>query len=174
MGTGGNDEKWLITAQESIDDHANHLYCRQAPCTMWLSRSMYSYNKNGLLTSVEPIRRAVQKVLPSSLWAWLMDQWNYLTMTEHPGEWHTFKTIRLEYSWPHMENDLYATVRAGLECVQNTLSEKWRRPLHLFPTRGSLKFFPLYILGPLLKTSNGNQRQIVLVTTDDYPNAAEP
>lgn len=35
---------------------------------------------------IAPIDGAVQKVFPTSLRTLLLNQWNYLTLVEHPGE----------------------------------------------------------------------------------------
>lgn len=65
-----------------------------------------------------------------------------------------------------MVNDVYRTVRCCGKCVRNKASEKRRRALKLFPESAPLEFVTRDILGPLPKTSKGNQ--FVWVMTDCY------
>lgn len=66
--------------------------------------------------------------------------------------------MRRKYYFLPLASDVYTTVRDCSEGVWNKTSEKRRRPLHLFPASDS---FAIDTLGPLSKTSNGNQFELV-------------
>lgn len=71
-----------------------------------------------------------------------------------------------EFYWPHMANDVYATVYACKSCARNNPRYKRQRPLQVFPPSESLDFIAMDILDPLPRTRNGNQK--VVVTTYWY------
>lgn len=65
-----------------------------------------------------------------------------------------------------MDDEMYKIVRDRRECAHSELLEKHRNPIQLCMACGPLDFVAMNILGPLLKTSNRNQFELVM--TDRY------
>lgn len=73
-----------------------------------------------------------------------------------PGERRMYHTIRCEYYWPHMANDVHTTMRDCCECARNQPSQELRRALHLSSESKSSEFVPFDNLEPLPKTVSGD------------------
>lgn len=68
--------------------------------------------------------------------------------------------------WIHVADDIYNKVSKCMLCAQNCRTNKDQKKLRLFSLAGPLDIFVMHILGPLLKTEDGNK--YIVVVADNY------
>lgn len=91
---------------------------------------------------------------------------HYHLLAGHSGQRRMYDTMRRDYYWPHMANDVAEIINQCQSCARNRGHVKLQRQLQLFPASGPLEFVALDILGPLPKTKKENL--YVVVMTDRY------
>lgn len=150
------NEKKQIRTQEFMKDVPNNSYFCQASATVAFPGSTYNDNRNGFLMQIVHISEEGQKVDPTSLPARLLYLSHYPTLTGCRGERRVYNTMRREYHWRPIANNLYTTIRDCCKCIRNKSSDKHKRPLQLLRRVARQKFVAMRIFGPLPKTSNRN------------------
>lgn len=85
---------------------------------------------------------------------------SYTPIARHLGRQSMYDTMRNEFLWPHMANDVYQTVENCATCARYCRRAKIKGHLELFHAWGPLEFIAMDILGPLMQTKN----EIVLMT----------
>lgn len=79
-------------------------------------------------------------------------------MSGHPGGRRMNGTLKRDFYWPHIENDVYATVRICELCTRvKGTKHKHQSQLKLFPANGPLELVEMDIMEPLPKTEDSNQ-----------------
>lgn len=104
-------EECAPTVQEFITLQETDPYCIQAANTVGQLVSAYSYDRNEYLVRLAKLVVSLQKVVPKTRKATMMYLSNYRVIAGHPGGRSIYDTMPLEMYWPHMANDLYATVK---------------------------------------------------------------
>lgn len=94
--TGENDEKRPATVRECMKELAKDSYCCQASFTVGAPELTYKFERNGFLTAVAPIDKAVQKVIYTSLRVQFLYLTHYPPLAGNEGE--DVCTIRQEGS----------------------------------------------------------------------------
>lgn len=118
----------LITAHYFIHDQAKNSYGCQAWSTVRVQVQSFNYDRNYFLTRIAPVDEAVQKAAPTSQKHRLFSHSHYPALARHNGERRIYDSMWRAYQWPAIVNDVSTTVRDCGECLQNTPSEKRRRP----------------------------------------------
>ncbi|CDF40971.1 unnamed protein product [Chondrus crispus] len=112
-----------------------------------------------------PLDGTLQRVVPKRLGAKVLYLAHPPRLARHPGGTRMYDTLRREYYWPHMANNVYSTVRNCQSCsATRSTIVRHQKDIKLFPAAGPLEFVAMDLLGPLPKTAHGNQ--FVLVITD--------
>lgn len=68
-----------------------------------------------------------------------------------------------DFYWPHIANDVYATVRDCQYCTRNYRTNRKQSKLRQFSPNSLLEFVAIDILGPLPNTKSGNQFVVVMI-----------
>lgn len=83
-----------------------------------------------------------------------------------------YYTLRRDYYWPRMTNDVFAVARSCRSCAKvKGVQYGHRKYLRLFPASGPLEFVAMVILSPLPKSARGNL--YILVITDRFSKLAQ-
>lgn len=105
--------------------------------------------------------------VPESLRTRVMHLSHYPATAGHPGAKKMFNTLSQQFYWPTMVADVYQFVKQCHECTkENYTLTKRHKPVKLFPAEGPLSFIAIDLLGPLPKTTKGNQ--YILVIADRF------
>lgn len=75
----------------------------------------------------------------------------------------SYNTLRRKYYCSEMEHGVYSTVKQCASCTRNDNHYCHKQPLQLFPSSVSLDFVAVNNLGPLSKTTLGNQKVLFLI-----------
>lgn len=97
---------------------------------------------------------------------------HHLTLAVLPEQHRIYDRLCREYYWPNVLTDVYSRVQHGQECLEMETKFKHQRQIQLFLTSGRREFITIDIIGPLPRTSLGNQ--IVILITDQYSEIARP
>lgn len=131
------------------------------------TNSSFHVARNGILTRVSLLDNAAHKVVPASMQRQVLKCFHYSLLAGHPGARRMYDSIRREFYWPHMANDVYQVVKESNSCARmRGTRHAHQKHLRLFPANGPLEFVAMDLLGPLPKTTKGNQN--VLVITARY------
>lgn len=102
-------------------------------------------------------------VVPLSLRARLPHMALYTPVGAHPGGRKMYRAFSLDYYWPSIAVDVYATVRRCPRCARERVRFRSRATnLKLFPSASSLEDVAHAILGELLTTPRGNRYLLVI------------
>lgn len=131
------------------------------------SGSEFDYDHYGFLVRKSKLDCALQRVVPSALKSRLLYLSHYPRLAGHPGGTRLYLTLRRDYYWPSMGNDVHAVARDCASCthMRGTVFNH-QKCLKLFPASGSLEFVAMDLLGPLSKSKGGFTS--VLVITDHF------
>ena len=156
-----------VTVEELIAEQAKDEYCRSVAESVGKRSSSFAYDRNGVLVRKSRLDGTLQKVVPESLRARILYLSHYPRLAGHPGGTRMYYTMRRDFYWPLMANDVHATVRDCESCAKTRGTQyKHQRKMKMFPASGPLEFVAMDILGPLPKTDGGNR--FVLVITDRF------
>ena len=160
-----------IERETFINEQRNDVECNQYANFVGLPGSQFVYDREGYLSRVSKVDGALQRVVPRSLRIRLLYLAHYPRLQGHPGARRMYDSLRQDFYWRFMANDVFETVRRCLSCAKSKgTSKQAQRFLKLFPANGPFEFVAMDILGPLPKTSHG--KQYVLVITDRYTKLA--
>ena len=98
-------------------------------------------------------------VVPASLRERLCTLHHFARAAGHPGSSKMIANIGRRWYWPTLSRDCVSMIRRCPSCAALRLKRGPRRtyPLTIFPPDRPLEFFAMDVLGPLPKTSRGNQ-----------------
>ena len=156
-----------ITVEEFLQAQATDSFCQEKAKAVGDSDSQFDYDRYGLLVRKAPLDGALQRVVPKALRARLLYLTHYPRLAGHPGGTRMYLTLRRDFYWPQMGNDVHAVARDCRSCAQMRGTRyKHQKYLKLFPAAGPLEFVAMDLLGPLPKTKSGHV--YVLVITDRF------
>jgi Integrase zinc binding domain len=105
-------------------------------------------------TTPEKVRISV----PESLRTGVMHLSHYPAIAGHSGAKKMFKTLTQQFYWPNTVAYVYKFAKQSHKCTKENYNLTQRHnPVKLFPAEGPLRFIAIYLLGPLPKTTKGNQ-----------------
>jgi Integrase zinc binding domain len=136
--------------EELIRDQAKDPECLRAARHTGAD-SLIDYNEHGVLVRRAPLDGSIQILVPASLRPKLLHLEYFPRTAGHPGTTRMFRSMRKNYFWSGMANDVAEIVTSFLK---------------LFPASGPLEYVSMDILGPLPKTDHGNR--FLLVITDRF------
>lgn len=145
------------TVTELVTNWAKEAFCNQMEGMVGTYGSGYSYDLHCILVRSFTLSSGKQTVLPRSLWAGLLYLAFHPKQVGHPGERLMYDTMRREVYRPAMAYDDYTAVGDGCDCTINRAGLKRKLYLILLPSTGPLGFVITDILGPLSRTTTGNQ-----------------
>ena len=120
---------------------------------------------------ISPIDGAIQRLVPENLRQRILKMAHYPRLAGHPGSRRMYDTLRRDFYWPNMANDVATLVRNCTSCAKvRGAKHSHQHFLKLFPAAGPLEYVAMDILGPLPKSAKGNQ--YILVITDRYTKLA--
>lgn len=88
------------------------------------------------------------------------------TLAGHPGIRRIYDVLRKAYYWLHKASNVQEFVFKCGPCRRHRPLRKHQRWLQLLPQSVPLEFIAIAILGPLIKTKQGNR--FVIVMTNSY------
>lgn len=74
-----------------------------------------------------------------------------------------YDSIRIEFHWLRMANDVYITVINSSACARNGRRQSLKSKIQLFPANGPFEVVAIDMLGPLPRSMEGNQYDIVII-----------
>lgn len=83
-------------------------------------------------------------------------------LADHHGQQRMIHSMRLDYYWPHVDNDVYGTGNDCRRCAKQEAKMKRQLHLNLFSPTGLLSFIALRILGLLPRTRSGNHYFVII------------
>lgn len=149
-----------------IVEQAQDDYCKAPSLHVSHLNSEFHTDQRGLLVRKPVVDESIQIVVLKSLRMRILYLTHYPPIAGHPGTRRMYDTHRQKIYWPHMANELYTTVAQCVSCVKNRNRLRHKRRLQLFMAVGPLDVVAMDILGPLLKTQQGNQ--YIVMITDKY------
>ena len=153
-----------ITVEELAQEQKADRYCQSIAELVGKPQSQFDVDRRGLLVRKSRIDGALQKLVPTSLRARVLRLAHYPLIAGHPGARRMYDTLRAQFYWPHMANDIFQAVRDCRSCARvRGTTYKHRRFLRLFPAEYPLQFIAIDLLGPLPKSKRGN-RHVLVVT----------
>ena len=162
-----NTEIVPFTVEEFLNEQATDPFCRKKAEAVGEKDSQFDYDRYGILVRKSNLDGALQRVVPVSLRARLLHTTHYPRLAGHPGGIRMYYSLRREYYWPHMANDVFMTVRDCVSCARNRATvQKFQKFMKLFPASGPLEFVAMDLLDPLRKTTRGFT--FILVITDRF------
>lgn len=120
-------------------------------------KTLTSYDADVVVVTALPVDAVWQRYEPAVLRPRVLLLCHYSLMEGHPGRRMLYGSMRGEFFWLYMANDVYVTVHDFQSCTRNSCTGKSQLKLRLLSPTGSLEFVAINILGPLTKTKTGNQ-----------------
>ncbi|XP_041466120.1 uncharacterized protein LOC121416727 [Lytechinus variegatus] len=128
---------------------------------LWVNRDLLIL-KDGLLYWKKDEQLFV--VVPRALREQIMQVNHDLPSSAHPGCDRTFAKIRQKYFWYHMKDNIQSYVMACPLCNRNKKPDRHQRfPLTRYHAGVPMETVHLDFLGPLPKTTNGNEYILMIV-----------
>ena len=156
-----------LTLDALIRAQKTDTFCKRIADTVDTPGSAFNYDRDGVLVRRSALDGSVQRVIPVAFRTHVLQLMHAIPLAGHPGARRMYDTMRCEFYWPHMANDVYETVQRCESCAATRGTQYTKQKhLRLFPANGPLEFVAMDILGPLPKTKQGNQ--FVVVLTDRY------
>ncbi|CAN8067637.1 unnamed protein product [Agarophyton chilense] len=156
-----------VTLEELIQEQAEDEYCKSVRKDVGNGITLFDINRYGVLIRHSPLDGALQKVVPRSLVPCVLYLSHYPRLEGHPGGTRMYNTLRRDFYWPQMANDVYQTARDCRSCaaMRRTQNRSQKR-LKLFPAAKPLEFVAMDIVGPFPKSVTGHE--YILVITDRF------
>lgn len=115
----------------------------------------FNIDADGILVQTFPLHSASKRYVPATTRARVLFLCHHSLLAAHPGERRTYDSMGKELFWPHMANDVYATVRHWHSCTKSQIHGKRQPQLKLFYSDRSLYYVSMDILGLLPRTNKG-------------------
>lgn len=162
------------TLEELIVEQAHDGYCKASSLHIGHSHSEFHTNQRGLLVPKSVVSESIQIVATKALRMRILYLAHYPPIAGHPGTRRMYDTLRRNFYWPHMANDVYTTVAQCASCVKNGSRHRDIRRLQLFLASGPLDFVAMDILGIIPKTKQGLHYNVVLTDRCSILTRARP
>ncbi|CAN8075930.1 unnamed protein product [Agarophyton chilense] len=147
-----------VTREEFLREQAQDAYCRTLADQIGFKGSPFDVDHNGYIVRRSTLDGSLQKVVPKALRPRFLYLAHYPRLSGHLGATRMYYTLRQQFYWPHMADDVYTFVGQCQSCVRTRGGiRKHRKNLKLFPAAGPLEFVAIDLLGPLPKTKKGYQ-----------------
>ena len=158
-----------ISVEEFLQEQARDPYCQERMEKLGLEEegAVFEIDQFGILCRRAKLDGAMQKVVPKTLRDRLLYLSHYPRLAGHPGQSTMYNSLRRQFFWPFMANDVYQMVKECRSCaaVRGT-PFRHQKFLKLFPATGPMEFVAMDFLGPLPKSHSGKRH--VLVITDRF------
>jgi Integrase zinc binding domain len=163
---GTEDDVSALSAADLLSEKADDPEYQKFKDLLSLN-GLYELDERGVLIRIAPSDGCKQVVVPKSLRSKVivvpkslrskvLYLEHYPTAVAHPGANRMFRTMRRSFSWQHMAEDVYETVRQCDACARNRISERRHTNfLQIFPANGPLESVAMDTLGPLRGQSMG-------------------
>ena len=160
-----------VTMSALREAQANDRYCKHIRASLDIPGTPFGVTHQDILVRRSPLDGSLQKVVPFSLIPTVLYNAHYPVHAGHPGGTRMYETIRKEYYWRSMANDIFQAAKDCRSCakVRGTRGNK-QHLMELFPAVDPLAFVAMDIVGPFVKTQNGHTN--VLVITDRFSKIA--
>jgi transposase InsO family protein len=156
--------EWLATKKTPTD--GDLLIANPAAKYYWMNRNCFIL-KNGLIWRLDPKTDVHRLVIPERLKEEVMYLCHCIPAAGHQGEDRTLHRTKLRYYWHGLSKDIKHYIASCPAC------SKWKKPLRKgkweltkFHAGAPLERVHLDFLGPLPKTSQGNE--YVLMVVDQF------
>ncbi len=161
-----NDEpisyETFVAHQRSDDE------CKSFAATIGLEDSPFRY-EDGVLVRVARIDGSLQRVVPKALRQRVLYLAHDPMSQGHPGVTKMYDTLRKDFYWPLLFNDVEDYVSNCVSCAKTRGTvRKHQSTLKLFPSHYPLQDVAMDLVGPFKKTRSG--KKFILVITDRYSN----
>ena len=153
-----------IRIEELVISQADDSYCQMLKEKVDNDEtSRFDVDDRGLLVRIAPLDDCRQIVVPTTLRQKILYLCHYTRTSGHPGGTKMFYTTRRTFYWPSMALECHACVRQCDSCARERVQlRKHSTFLKLFPARRPLEFVAIDILGPLPRSTKGNQYLLVI------------
>ena len=160
-----------ITITSLREAQQNDKFCQHVRSSLDLPDSPFGVTHEDILVRRSPLDGSLQKVVPFSLIPIILYHAHYPVHAGHPGGTRMYETIRREYYWRSMVNDIFQAAKDCRSCarVRGTRGHK-QHELTLFPAVDPLAFVAMDLVGPFVKTKKGFSS--ILVITDRFSKIA--
>lgn len=127
---------------------ANDLACNHLAGTVWVQKSMFTFNTEGALAVMSRKDGASHRYIPTMLRPCNFHICYYFLLPGLPVERRVDDATWQPFHWPHTAEVLYALVTRWLSCPWNRRKNKKQRILCLFSPASTLDFVFISIFGP--------------------------
>lgn len=145
---------------------ANDRTCTQAAVIIALPTTMLAFDTQDVSARLLPINGTSRQYISATLRSSIFHLCQHSLLAGQPGGRQIYDTVRPNFSWPCMANDVVIILDQCMLCARNRRINKKQRKIRLFPPAGSLDFVTIYTLGPFFRTGNG--KMCILVIIDCY------
>ena len=151
-----------ITVDELIREQAEDDFCCSMREQLDAGKLVpFEEDRGGVL--VRTVEGHPQIVVPQTLVPRVLTLAHRPKSAGHPGETKMYKTLRRHFYWPTLSVDAVTTVKNCVSCARNRVRLRRKSTaLQLFPATGPLEFVAIDILGPFIRTKNGNRYLLVI------------
>jgi len=161
-----------LDLDELIAEQGEDVMCQQFVEQTQKPHSPFKMQANGLLVRQSPKDGAIQTVIPETLQPRVLYLAHYPLLAGHPKSTKMYETMRRQYYWPRMMEDVTQTAKDCRECAEARGTRyKSQKPMKLFPARKPLEFIAMDLLGPFPATESGSTN--ILVITDRFSKLAQ-
>ncbi|CDF32578.1 unnamed protein product [Chondrus crispus] len=160
------ENKYLspVRIEELVISQANDRYCQMLKEKVDNEdTSRFDVDDRGLLVRIAPLDDCRQIVLPTMLRKKVFYLCHHTRTSGYPGDTKMLYTMRRTFYWPSMALECHACMRQCDSCARERVQlRKHSTFLKLFPARRPLEFVAMGILGPLPRSTKGNQYFLVI------------
>ena len=152
--------KWLKDQQEP--DEATIMLWGPEEKFLWINRTQFTRVEGAICKNGED--QGLLLLVPRSLREEVMYAGHDLPAAGHPGRDRTKSYIRAKYFWYKMGQDVAEYVRTCQACNQNKKTTRYgKSPMRNYHAGAPMERVHLDFLGPLPKSSRGNEHILMMV-----------
>lgn len=110
-----------ITIDELVESQKNNEFCKTVLARQSLFHdSAFFKDRQGILPRRQPGYKVLTQIVVSeTLQLHLLRQSHSSKMAGHPGQTRMYESLRRLYYWPHISEDINATIKNRLACARN-------------------------------------------------------
>jgi len=160
----GNRETARIPLGELAQKQADDEFCQVVELLLDTSEPTRIYQNAAGLLFRKAHRAGSQKLLiPRSLFKDFLRAEHSSPLAVHPGGSWMYQTMRNHYYWPSLAADVVGWVAACSTCAKNRLmGTQSTAPMRLFPATEPFAALDIDLLGPLPRTPDGYEYDLVI------------
>jgi len=154
-----------LTLVELLEGQAENGRCKEVRAAMDSSgKSRFREDPNGLLVRTAPLDGAAKVYVPTHMRYGVMMREHYPPQAGHPGANNMYTSMRRWFYWESVVVDVYAFVANCTQCARNRVDKRRKTNyINTFPPTEPLTDLCMDLLGPLPRTSAGNEHLLVIV-----------